>query len=112
MTVALLALGVTIGSKPVVDYSSSASCRRLQKPEKQAIATPFEQPKVDEVASELQNWFTCTEPVDDVDMTCFLAPDWMVEEGIGDDKYVCSDTPALAAAFLGDNGALSPDDSY
>ena len=108
---ALLALGVTIGSKPLVDYSSSASCRRLQKPEKQAIATPFEQPKVDEVASELQNWFMCAEPVDDVDMTCFLAPDWMVEEGIGDDKYVCSDTPVLAAAF-GDNGELSPDDSY
>jgi hypothetical protein len=52
------------------------------------------------------DWYACTGPADDQELTCFLAPSWM---GLADGQWVCSTDHAVGHPEQED---LSADDSY
>jgi len=52
------------------------------------------------------DWYACTEPADDLELTCFLAPGWM---GLPEGQWVCSSVHAVGHPEQED---LSADDGY
>jgi hypothetical protein len=82
------------------EKASGPACFRLTESQKARASAPFSS------SGKGGDWYACTGPADDLEVTCFLAPNWM---GLPDGQWICSTDHAVGHAEQED---LSADDSY
>merc|ERR1711948_54394 len=81
------------------------ACLRFSDKHADATDSTFEEP------SGKADWFVCSGPSDDPELSCFLAPDWMdIEKVDGKDNWDC--VRGLHDVDTRKNEALFGEDSY
>mmetsp|Transcript_12350 Transcript_12350/g.37838 ORF Transcript_12350/g.37838 Transcript_12350/m.37838 type:complete len:122 (-) Transcript_12350:774-1139(-) len=80
--------------------AAGPACFLLNESQAMSASKPFAP------AGMAGEWYACTGPADDQELTCFLAPAWM---GLPEGQWVCSTDHSVGHPEQGD---LSADDSY